>query len=64
METAAIARSAAAHRIPFIAFRAVSDGSDDPLGLPGFPFQFLAYYRLAARNAAIASAAFVEALGG
>jgi len=60
METAAIARAAAVRGIPFIAFRAVSDGAGDPLGLPGFPVQFFAYYRLAARNAAAATVAFLE----
>jgi nucleoside phosphorylase len=63
METAAIAREAAARGIPFIAFRAASDGEGDPLMLPGFPAQFFAYYRLAARNAAAAAIAFVERLG-
>lgn len=62
METAAVAREAAARGIPFIAFRAVSDGTDDPLNLPGFPSQFFAYYRLAARNAAAATIAFLEHL--
>ena len=60
METAAVAREAAARGIPFIAFRAVSDGAGDPLGLPGFPAQFFAYYRLAAHNAAAAAVAFLE----
>ncbi len=60
METAAAAREAAARGIPFIAFRAVSDGAGDPLGLPGFPGQFFAYYRLAAHNAAAAAVAFLE----
>lgn len=59
-ETAAIAREAAAAGVPFIAFRAVSDGADDPLGLPGFPAQFFVYYRLAAINAAAAAVAFVQ----
>ena len=63
METAAIAREAAAVGVPFIAFRAVSDGAGDPLGLPGFPAQFFTYYRLAAHNAAAAAAAFVAAAG-
>jgi nucleoside phosphorylase len=63
METAAIAREAAAAGVRFIAFRAVSDGEGDPLGLPGFPQQFFTYYRLAARNAAAAAARFVEQLG-
>src|SRR5262249_49515316 len=51
-ETAAVAREAQARGVPFIAFRAVSDSdrSSDPLGLPGFPLQFFAYYRLAADN--------------
>jgi nucleoside phosphorylase len=62
METAAVAGEAAARGLPFLAFRAVSDGAEDPLGLPGFPSQFFAYYRLAAENAAIATSAFLEAL--
>jgi nucleoside phosphorylase len=62
-ETAAIAREAAMHGVRFIAFRAVSDGAGDPLNLAGYPFQFFAYYRLAARNAAAATAAFLERLG-
>lgn len=62
METAAIARAAAEHGVPFIAFRAVSDGESDPLMLPGFPTQFFAYYRFAARNAAIAATEFLERL--
>jgi nucleoside phosphorylase len=60
METAAIAHEAAVRGLPFIAFRAVSDGAGDPLGLPGFPAQFFLYYRLAARNAAAATVAFLE----
>jgi nucleoside phosphorylase len=63
MESAAVAAEAAARKLPFIAFRAVSDGAGDPLGLPGFPAQFFAYYRLAARNAAAATAAFVARWG-
>jgi nucleoside phosphorylase len=62
METAAIAREAANRGLPYIAFRAGSDGSGDPLGLPGFPAQFYAYYRLAARNAAAAATTFLERL--
>lgn len=62
MESAAAAREAAARGLPFIAFRAVSDGAEDPLGLPGFPAQFFAYYRLAARNAAAATASFLTRL--
>jgi hypothetical protein len=63
METAAVAREAQAHGVPFIAFRAVSDGAGDPLGLPGFPSEFFAYYRLAAANEAAVTAAFVERWG-
>lgn len=63
METAAVAQVAAEHGLRFIAFRAVSDGANDPLGLPGFPAQFFAYYPLAARNAAAAVAAFLARLG-
>jgi nucleoside phosphorylase len=63
METAAAAREAQARGVPFIAFRAVSDGAGDPLGLPGFPAQFFAYYRLAADNVAAATAAFVARWG-
>lgn len=62
METAAIAREATARGLPFIAFRAVSDGAGDPLDLPGFPAQFFTYYRLAAHNAAAATVAFLERL--
>lgn len=60
MESAAVAREAAARGIPFIAFRGVSDGADDPLNLPGFPAQFFTYYRLAANNAAAATTAFLQ----
>ena len=61
MESAAVAQVAAKHRLPFIAFRAVSDGSGDPLGLPGFPAQFFYYRKLAADNAAIATIEFLHA---
>lgn len=60
METAAVARAAARRGLPFVAVRAVSDGHGDPLGLPGFPAQFFAYYRLAAANAAAVTLALVE----
>lgn len=59
MESAAVAQEAAARGLPFIAFRAVSDGAGDPLELPGFPAQFFAYYRFAATNAAAATEAFL-----
>lgn len=62
MESAAVARAAAAHGVPFLAFRAVSDGAGDPLGLPGFPAQFLAYYRIAAANAAAGTVGLLERL--
>jgi nucleoside phosphorylase len=62
METAAVARVAASNRVPFIAFRALSDGKGDPLMLPGFPFQFFVYRQLAADNAATMTLAFLDAL--
>lgn len=62
METAAIAREAAARAVHFIAFRAISDGPGDPLGLSGSLPQFSAYYHLAAQNAAAAVTAFLERL--
>ena len=66
-ETAAIAQAAREHGVRFIAFRATSDGqgegAGDPLGLPGFPAQFFAYYRLAAHNAAAGAAALVQRNG-
>lgn len=66
METVAVARVAygdGTSPTPFIAFRAVSDGRGDPLGLPGFPAQFFAYHELAAGNAAAATTAFLRRLG-
>jgi hypothetical protein len=62
METAAVARVATDHGISWVAFRATSDGAGDPLGLPGFPAQFFAYYPLAADNAAAAVEAFLARL--
>jgi nucleoside phosphorylase len=64
METAAVARVAAEHRIPFLAFRAMSDGQGDPLMLPGFPFQFFVYRQLAADNAATVALAFLQVWAG
>lgn len=61
METAAVARVATQSGIPFIAFRAMSDGKGDPLMLPGFPFQFFVYRQLAADNAATVALAFLRA---
>jgi nucleoside phosphorylase len=63
METAAVARVAAAWGVPFLALRAVSDGAGDPLGDRGFPAQFADYYALAARNAAAVTQAVVTELG-
>ena len=60
METAAVAKVAALNGIPFIAFRAASDGGGDPLHLPGFPFQFFFYRQLAADNAAAVALAFLQ----
>jgi len=60
METAAIGRIATRSGVPWVAMRAVSDGAGDPLGLPGFPAQFFAYYRLAAGNAAAVTIALLE----
>ena len=62
METAAIAREAAVKNLPFIAFRAASDGPGDPLNLGGFLNQFSAYYAFAARNAALTTVSFLEEL--
>jgi len=61
METAAVAKVAEEKGVPFIAFRAASDGGGDPLGLPGFPFQFFYYRQLAADNAATVALAFLAA---
>lgn len=61
MESAAVFKVAAANGIPFIAFRALSDGKGDPLNLPGFPVQFFFYRQLAADNAALVALAFLEA---
>ncbi|MFN8544711.1 MAG: hypothetical protein U0807_10995 [Candidatus Binatia bacterium] len=62
METAAVAAVAAARGVPFLGVRGVSDGTGDPLGLPGFPAQFFAYYRLAADNAAAVVARLLATL--
>ena len=60
-ETAAAGQIAKDHATPFIAFRAISDGTADPLMLPGFPAQFFVYKQLAADNAAAMTLAFVRA---
>ena len=62
METAAAAAVARDHHVPFLGVRAVSDGNGDPLGLPGFPWQFFAYRRLAGNNAATVTAAVLGAI--
>src|SRR5262249_45762763 len=54
-ETAAVAREAAGHGVPTIAFRAVSDNEDFSV--------FFDYYQIAADNAATTAAAFVERWG-
>ena len=48
------------HHVPFLGVRAVSDGHGDPLGLPGFPFQFFVYRQLAGNNAATVTMAFLH----
>jgi nucleoside phosphorylase len=58
-ETAAVATVATKAHVPFIGFRAVSDGGGDPLHLPGFPVQFFYYRQLAADNAARVTLAFL-----
>lgn len=59
-ETAAVAAVATRYKVPFLGVRAVSDGHNDPLGLPGFPFQFFAYRQLAGNNAAAVTIAFLQ----
>ena len=60
METAAAQAVADAHGLPFIGIRAITDGAGDPLRLPGFPFQFFCYKRIAAQNAALVTSAFLR----
>jgi nucleoside phosphorylase len=62
METAAVAAVATENHVPFLGVRAVSDGQGDPLHLPGFPWQFLMYRRLAGNNAALVAEAILQAL--
>jgi hypothetical protein len=59
-ETAAVDKVATAHHVPFIGFRAVSDGGGDPLHLPGYPSEFFVYRQLAADNAARTTLAFLK----
>lgn len=60
-ETAAVFTVAARHHVPYIGFRAASDGGGDPLDLPGYPAQFFVYRQLAADNAAATAIAFLGA---
>jgi nucleoside phosphorylase len=70
-ETAVVARVAAQDDLPFIGFRAASDGpgndpgtGGDPLELPGYPAQFLVYRQLAADNAAAMTLGFLKVWAG
>lgn len=67
-ETAVVAGIAQANGVPFIGFRAASDGpgntpgtGGDPLMLPGYPAQFFFYRQLAADNAAATAVTFLQA---
>jgi nucleoside phosphorylase len=60
-ETALVSKVSAENGVPFLGVRAASDGHGDPLGLPGFPFQFFTYRQLAGNNAAAVTIAFLEA---
>jgi nucleoside phosphorylase len=60
-ETGAVAAVANAHGVPLVGFRAISDGSPDPLMLPGYPSQFVVYDQLAADNETAMALAFVKA---
>ena len=64
METAAAQAVADANGVPFLGIRGITDGPGDPLHLPGFPFQFFCYKRIAAINAARVTAAFLESWVG
>jgi nucleoside phosphorylase len=59
-ETAAVDAVAHHHHVPFLGFRAVSDGGGDPLGLPGFPAEFFYYRQISADNAALTTLAFLK----
>ena len=63
-ETAAAQAVADAHGVPFLAVRGISDGAGDPLHLPGFPFTFFVYKKIAANNAARVTAAFLQGWAG
>jgi nucleoside phosphorylase len=59
-ETAAAQRVADTRGVPFLGIRGMSDGPGDPLNLPGYPFTFFVYKRIAAHNAAIVSQEFLR----
>jgi nucleoside phosphorylase len=63
-ETAAVQAVADAHGTPFLGIRSISDGAGDPLHLPGFPFEFFFYKQIAADNAALVTAAFLQSWAG
>jgi hypothetical protein len=42
----------------------MSDGPGDPLNLPGYPFTFFVYKRIAADNAAIVTEVFLQQWDG
>jgi nucleoside phosphorylase len=63
-ETAAAQAVADAHGVPFLGIRGISDGPGDPLHLPGFPFEFLFYKQIAAENAALITAGFLQNWAG
>lgn len=63
-ETGAVAKLATRSRIPFIAFRSISDlAKGDPYNIPDqpFPLQLWVYKQLAAHNAATVALAFLKA---
>ncbi|HKV17405.1 MAG TPA: 5'-methylthioadenosine/S-adenosylhomocysteine nucleosidase [Mycobacterium sp.] len=62
-ETAAALQVARVHGVPFLGIRGMSDGPGDPRNLPGFPFTFFAYKRIAAENAAAVAEAFLRTRG-
>jgi nucleoside phosphorylase len=64
METAAAQAVADRHGVPFVGVRGITDGPGDPLHLPGFPFQFFCYKRIAANNAARVTAALLRSWAG
>lgn len=63
-ETAAVQAVADARGVPFLGIRGMSDGPGDPLGLPGFPFEFFYYKQIAADNAALVAATFLRNWAG